>query len=90
MAKSPRGRKREITLRTHKDGRVEVVKNWSGMDVVIVDTAKGTTEVLTPRALLILEREAGGRIVTKEVPPDTKITVIEAEKEATDGNTDGV
>ena len=80
MARSTRGRKREVVLEVNiKTGELSVTSNWSGIDVILVDHTGATAKVLTPRDMLILQKNEDGTIVTKEVPSDTKLKVVQVD-----------
>jgi hypothetical protein len=69
------GRKHEITLEVNQQtGEIKVLKD-AGLDVVVI-SHDGTATILNPRGMLILGRDQNGTVTTKEVPENTKVTVI--------------
>ena len=86
MARSVRGRKKEVTLKVDSKGNITVARNYSAMDIVMV-TSDGGFKTLTPRETVVLEQKKGGLVVVKETPPDTKVVVV---KEDGDGKADSV
>ncbi len=69
-----RGRKSEVDIRVHHDGRVEVVKS-ANMNVVLMKPETGEVRLLTTHPEVILE-EKGGEITVKESPPNTKVNIV--------------
>lgn len=72
-----RGRKHLVKLAIGPDGKVKVLRA-TGMDVVLLHPDTGSAENLTPRAQVILEQK-DGKVKAKELPPNTKIEIVQEE-----------
>ena len=82
-----RGRKHLVKLTIGPDGKVRVIRA-TGMDVVLLYPDTGSAENLTPRAQVILEMK-DGKVRSKELPPNTKVEIVQQEVETKEEESDG-
>lgn len=78
MAKdgTQRGRPRRVALQVQPDGTV-VVTSDGGCDVVLMDEATASANVISRRPQVILKRDTSGKITVQEAPPKTKVEFVQ-------------